>query len=103
MTKVAMIEYWTTPTRTLIFLLKKDMEKPLIYTVKTKMSQEVVTYDYLILCAQRLIVDFNGLPEHWNDKEHQEQFKQVLALPPAVNAMKRSQGVLAQNLKKPAF
>ena len=103
MTRVALIEYFTTSSSTLIFLAKEGLPAPLVFTAATGTQQAPITRDDLQRCAQRLIVDFHGLPPGWDAESERERYKQLLTLPPAVNANKRSKEVNRINLRKPAF
>src|SRR5579884_125010 len=103
MVRVAMIEYFTTSSNTLIFLVKKGMAEPMIVEAGGDVLGQPVTKESLLQCAGRLIVDFHGLPRDWDSDSRFERYKRLLSLPPAVNAGKRTKEILQINLKKPAF
>ena len=103
MTNVAMIEYFTTDSGTLLFLVKKGEAEPLIFEAQQPADAQSVTKEELLQCAERLILDFHGLPRDWDSAATYDHFKQLLLLPPTVNAGKRSKELLQINLKKPAF
>lgn len=96
---VVMLEYFTTASGTLLFLVKKEETEPVVF----QLGQDGVTREDLLHCAERLILDFHGLPADWDSDAHYDHFKYLLSLPPAVNAGKRSKGLLQINLKKPVF
>ncbi|MEO6892795.1 MAG: CHAT domain-containing protein, partial [Ktedonobacteraceae bacterium] len=98
MANVALIEYFTTASDTLVFLLKKGQAEPLIIK-----PEQAITKADLLQCAERLILDFHGLPPGWDDSATYDHFKDLLSLPPSVNAGRRSKAVLQLNLKKPTF
>jgi CHAT domain-containing protein len=101
MTRVALISYLTTREKTLIFLVKKEAEAPLIFEAKMA-DGSFVTQAYLLKCDRRAIVDFHGLPPNWDlDPIAKEEFQQVLALPPKVNATKRTKEIRNDNLQEP--
>lgn len=101
MVRVALIEYFTTSSNTLIFLVKKGMAEPMV--VEARENALPITKEYLLQCAERLIVDFHGLPRDWDSESRFESYKPLLSLPPAINAGKRTKEILQINLKKPAF
>lgn len=103
MTRVALIEYFTTSSGTLIFLAKEGLPAPLVFSALIGPQQAALTRDDLRRCAQRLILDFHGLPPGWDGEPERERYKQLLSLPPAVNANKRTKEVNRINLRKPAF
>lgn len=103
MTKVALIEYFTTSSGTLIFLAKEGLDAPLVFPARKGSEHAPVTRDDLRRCAQRLILDFHGLPPGWDSESEIEHFKRLLSLPPAVNANKRTKEANQINLRKPAF
>lgn len=53
-----------TQNITLVFLVKRDLDGPLVLETKTR-EGKAVTRDHLRLCAQRLVIDFNGLSYDW--------------------------------------
>jgi CHAT domain-containing protein len=103
MTRVALIEYFTSSSGTLIFLAKEGLAEPLVFPALIGAQREPLTRDDLQRCSQRLILDFHGLPPGWDDESERGRFKELLSLPPAVNANKRTKEVNRINLHKPAF
>jgi CHAT domain-containing protein len=101
MSKTAIIEYHTTSDGTLIFVIKRGLAAPLVFESRSETGG--LTENELLLCAERLIIDFQGLPEGWDDGPRTEHYKHVLTIPPAVNAGKRTKEVKQINLHKPAF
>ena len=100
---VALVEYFTTAARTLIFAVTSDREAPVVAEARVAPDGRPLTEDELLRCAERLLVDFHGLPVDWDRTPRAERLREILALPPAVNAAKRTQPVLQRNLRKPAF
>jgi len=62
--KVALLDYYTTSEEVLIFVIKKDLKEPLVFRTRIN-KNDYNTAEYLNLCTQRLIADFNGLPPDW--------------------------------------
>jgi CHAT domain-containing protein len=103
MVRVALIEYFTTPHRTLIFLVKKGLKVPLVIEAQAAPHLPLVTNKDLSKCQERLLVDFHGLPREWDSGPEAANFNTILSLPPPINAGKRSQPIREQTLKNPRF
>lgn len=101
--KVALLEYFTSASYSLVFLVKKGLSKPLTFELRHQADHQPITQDELLQCAERLMLDFHGLPPNWESPGRIQRFRQLLALPPAVSAVKRSKELLQINLNKPAF
>jgi CHAT domain-containing protein len=100
---VALLEYFTSEEKTLVFLALAGLEAPLVFEVRDATGR-AVTAGHLRLCLERLIVDFHGLPTGWDaDAARFAHSKEALALAPAVNAAKRSKDIKERNLDNPAF
>jgi hypothetical protein len=67
---VALLEYFTAHENTLVFLVKPGMETPWIFEVRHGEHREPVRSDQLLRCAERLMVDFHGLPRGWDSGPH---------------------------------
>ena len=62
--KTALLDYYTTAEEIIIFLIKKGLREPLVF--RTTINKEGYrTSEYLNLCVQRLLIDFNGLVIDW--------------------------------------
>ncbi len=103
MVRVAMIEYFTTSSNTLIFFVRKGMAEPTVVEAREDALHQPFTREYMLHCAERLIVDFHGLPRDWDSESRFERYKRLLSLPPAVNAGKRKKEILQINLRNPKF
>lgn len=104
MTRVALIEYFTSSTQTLIFVVKPDLDAPLVFEAKHPATGKAVTQEHLRFCAQRLLVDFHGLPRGWDNPATEEHFKRdILSLPPAISALKRGKELKERYLFNPSF
>ena len=98
---IGVVEYFTTPTRTLVFGVRADRDQPLVREVR--FGEEPVCRDDLLARADRLLIDFHGLPHDWETSKHANRIRRALALSPAVHAAKRAQPALQRNLRKAAF
>lgn len=103
MNRTAIIEYFTSSSKTLIFLAKQGLDAPLIFEARADGGRQSLTKEELLACVERLTIDFHGLPKGWDIGENLERFKRALSLPPAVNAGKRTKEVKQLNLNKPGF
>jgi CHAT domain-containing protein len=61
---VALLDYYTTRDEVIIFLIKRNFKEPLVFRTRVN-KNGYNTAQYLNLCAQRLLIDFNGLPANW--------------------------------------
>lgn len=102
-TRAAILEYHTGATGTLVFLVRRGADAPSVFEARMDAPDRALTQDDLERCARRLIVDFHGLPQGWDSRQDADEYRDVLRLPPAVNAAKRSKDVNEINLAKPAF
>jgi CHAT domain-containing protein len=91
---VALINYFTTEDKTIIFLIKKDTDTPLVLEAKTPNGNSINS-KHLLLCAQRLITDFNGLQIGWEERRSADLIKECLKLAPEVNRPSKREKVEA--------
>ena len=76
--KVALLAYYTTETKVIIFLIRKDLKSPMLF--QTEFDQKsYATNEYLSLCTQRLMIDFNGLSPIWEKSLAEDQRKRILS------------------------
>jgi hypothetical protein len=101
--RIALIEYYTGPMGTTIFLIKPSVPEPQIFEARRPADGQPVTDGDLLKLARRLLIDFNGLPEHWDLRSDAEDYRAALLLSPPVAGQKRNQQVREINLAKPAF
>ena len=85
---VALLDYYTTPDEVIIFLIKRDFKEPLVFRTTANKTGYNAS-EYLNLCAQRLLVDFNGLPTNWRTspfftEEDRKRIEGSLRLEPEV-------------------
>lgn len=85
--RVAIVSYFTTNKKTYIFVITKDLDEPFISEAKFQ-DGKPVTSNHLRLCAQRLIVDFNGLPQNWKEMESADLVAECLKLTPEIRQTK---------------
>jgi CHAT domain-containing protein len=102
MARVALLEYYITEVSSHVFLVKDGQAAPLIVELCWPDGRELTEND-ISLRGERLLVDFHGLPPDWDEEVNIEHFRQILTLPPQVNARKRSQKIWQNNLTKHAF
>jgi hypothetical protein len=101
---VALLEYFTSETRTLVLLAKDGMDRPLIAECHRPDAPDIpLTEADLLACVVRLSVDFRGLAAGWESGRHADRIAAALQLPPAVPAAKRTQPVRAMTLENPRF
>jgi hypothetical protein len=101
MHRVAILEYFSCGT-CLLFVSRRGWEAPILQGLIWQDGKPLKASD-LELCAERLMIDFHGLPQHWAASPRAEQYRAALALPPRVSALKRAQPLLETNLAHPAF
>lgn len=86
--KVALLDYYITPQEVIIFLIKKKSKQPVVFR-KTINIGGYETAEYLNLCVQRLLIDFNGLTPDWKtnrfiSKQDRDRMEESLQLNPMV-------------------
>ncbi len=88
-TNIALLEYYITESYVLIFLLEKKLDEPIVF----QKSIDKTTYsflEYIDLCSQRLLIDFNGLPYDWAKTQQFEVYRKALSLDPNVKEYRRT-------------
>ncbi|HKV92110.1 MAG TPA: CHAT domain-containing protein [Candidatus Angelobacter sp.] len=100
---MALLEYYTTPGYTLLFLIKKDHPEPYVFALSSSVLK-TVSEATLSQAIQRMLIDFHGLPHDWDKPENLAHYRRLLSLPPAVgNARKRTQGIRQDRLYDDRF
>jgi CHAT domain-containing protein len=98
---IGLVEYYATPERTLIFGVRSDKNKPRVF--EARFEGRSLGETELQVRAQRLLLDFHGLPWDWEQAANAPELREALTLSPAVHPAKRAQPLLQRNLKEPAF
>jgi CHAT domain-containing protein len=79
--RAAYLSYFVDEGTTWAFLLHPDRQEPIA-------EDTGVAGDHLLACAQRLVLDCNGIDPEWHGPE-QEALDRALSLPPAVRRASR--------------
>jgi len=102
--RVALLEYFVTETRTLVFLARDTFDAPRVHEVRDPASGRAVGAAALRDCLDRLMLDFHGLPPGWDAGLETARWERALALEPRVTHAARRGGALVQrDLLKPVF
>jgi CHAT domain-containing protein len=91
---VALINYYLTDEELLIFLVKKGFKEPKVYRQSSYEDNQISKL--LELCAQRLMIDFNGLDpdlrnNQYNLSNGKDLVQECLRLEPRIEEHKRFQ------------
>jgi len=101
--RTALLEYYVTDETTLLLLIHAGAERPVVFTATRPNDGAPLTAADIRTYMTRLAVDFNGLPNGWDQGDNANPYQQVLALSPSVHAAKRSQPMRMQTLANPRF
>jgi hypothetical protein len=94
----------TASTGTMIFLVTPGTRAPQVFEARDPASDRPVTVDDLLDVVRRLLIDFHGLGQDWDNRPDADDYRRVLrALPPAVPAQRRTRPIREATLAKPIF
>ncbi|MEU4193319.1 CHAT domain-containing protein [Kribbella sp. NPDC026611] len=101
--RAAALNYYSHAEGLVISVVTPAPSTPLTVEVPADGPDSPVRRDYLSAAASRLIIDVHGLPSRWDTSFHAGRLRQALALPPSVNAAKRSGPVLQRKLRSSSY
>ncbi len=65
MARTAILEYFTSPGNTLLFVVKPGWETPAVVALQRSDGRPLGSTE-LTACGDRLLADFHGLPADWS-------------------------------------